>query len=247
MIDHAVLDTGSKWETSGLQGCQYIAFYGYSERSQETEMEKNLAFWLKNNLQYKNPWHTYWGNARLSCCNELQIILVHVILLKPQPHTLPQCMGPVEMLRCSPSVHCYVLLWCMSRFILMEGVRGHCCMSLSSLLALGPCGGYIFLRRVEAKSTGHEFVGGSSKPHRHFVGTCTSVYCWWLKTSLLQLNVRGRQEKSLSAFAQKNDDVPAHGVYTETTFQTQEIRAWNIDPSFTPLSLAVFLITSTSE
>ena len=42
-------------------------------------------------------------------------------------------------------------------------------MSLSLLLSLRPCGGYIFLRRVKAKSTGHELVGGSSKTHRHFV------------------------------------------------------------------------------
>lgn len=59
MIDHAALDMGNKQETSGLQECQYIAFYGYSDCSQETEMEKNLAFRLKNNLQYENPWHTY--------------------------------------------------------------------------------------------------------------------------------------------------------------------------------------------
>lgn len=98
-------------------------------------------------------------------------------------------------------------------------------MSLSLLLSLSPCGGYVFVRRVKAESTGHELVGGSSKTHGHFVGTCALVYCWWLKTSLLQLNGRGRQEKSLSAFAQKIDNVPADGIYTETTLQTQEIRS----------------------
>lgn len=54
--------------------------HGYSDCSQETEMGQNLAFGLKNSVQYENPWHTYWENARLSCSTELQIILVHVIL-----------------------------------------------------------------------------------------------------------------------------------------------------------------------
>lgn len=90
--------------------------------------------------------------------------------------------------------------------------------------------GYIFLGSVKAKSTGHELVGGSSKTNWRWVGTCASMYCWWLKTSSLHLSGAGRQQKSLSAFAQKNDNVPAGGIYTETTFHTQAVRAWCTDP-----------------
>lgn len=67
-------------------------------------MEKKSAFQLKNNQQYENPWHNSPDNARLSCCSELHIILIHVILLKLQPRIFPQCMGQIEMpRRCSLS------------------------------------------------------------------------------------------------------------------------------------------------
>lgn len=95
---------------------------------------------------------------------------------------------------------------------------------------------------VKAESTSYEIVGGSSKARRHFAGTCAFVHCWWLKNKLTPPSWETRQEKSL-CFSQKNGSVPTDYIYTETNFQTPEN---STDASFTPFSLAVFLVTSAS-
>lgn len=67
--------------------------------------------------------------------------------------------------------------------------------------------------------------------------------CWWLKTSSLQLSGReGRRNPSL-LFRKKKGNIPTDCIYTEINFQTLEN---GTDASFTPFSLAVFLITSAS-
>lgn len=91
----------------------------------------------------------------------------------------------------------------------------------------------------------HEIVGGGSKSCRHFAGTCASMHTpcadGWKQVHSSFLGEKAGEIPLCSLG--KNGNIPTDYIYTEINFQTLEN---GTDASFTPFSLAVFLITSAS-